>query len=92
MSDKVEKMLRVPLSKLGAVRVICKACNKGVLEVPVDRLHAVLDHGDCRLCRRGVLSSSDSDPLDALQKAIEALLQLEQGGKLSVEFEIPSPG
>ena len=83
-----EKMLRVQLSELATVRVVCKKCNRGVIEVPLARLGMALDHGACRLCNHEFFPDTKPNRLGDLQLAIEELNQLRD---LGVEFEIGAP-
>jgi hypothetical protein len=83
-------MLRFELSELKVVRVTCSLCGRRVVEVSVDQLNSVLDHGDCRLCKKPQLSPGKPNPLDTLCQAIQDTLRLSPG--LTVEFELPHPG
>jgi hypothetical protein len=83
-----EKMLRIQLSEIATVRITCKQCKRGVIEVPIERLGQALEQGGCRFCRSDVIAPTSNDPLNALRMAIEELRRLES--KLGIEFEIPA--
>lgn len=80
-------MLRIDLSELTTVRVACRACKKGVVEVPLDGLQRALDGGSCHLCGHELLPHGE-DTLYKFKEAALALLALKD--RLGIEFEIPA--
>jgi len=71
------------------MRVTCKSCKRGVIEVPRDRFQAPLDSsGQCYLCGYRHLSTGASDPFNMLKIALENLAQLKE---LEIEFDVPVP-
>ncbi len=88
-----EKMLRIDLTELKTVRVRCKQCNHGVIEVPIDRLDKVLNYGECKFCNTRLLpkrpGGSQGDALNDLRLAVAELERVKSD--ISIEFEIPAP-
>jgi len=84
-------MIRINLSELKTFRIICKSCEKGVIEVSAENLHSALNNGGlCRFCGHNIMSRMlDPDPLKRLGEAIDSLLRLDS--VLDVEIEIPAP-
>jgi len=88
MNDQVRAMLRIPLTALTTARVICRKCQRGIIEVPIDRLDAALDHGQCRFCGHQQMPRSGPDPLNSLKLA---LADLGGNADLGIEFELQAP-
>jgi hypothetical protein len=84
-----KQMLRINLAELETVRVLCMKCKKGVIEVPVSRLGSVFDRGECRFCNHQHLPSSEPEPLNNLEIALQELKA--KAPDLEIEFEIPAP-
>jgi hypothetical protein len=81
-------VLRIDLTELTTVRVICKKCNRGVIEVPVNRLETAFDHGECRFCNHQHLPRGH-EPLNDLRVALMDLIA--KAEDLGIEFEARPP-
>ena len=80
-----EHWLKVSLSELKTVRIVCQ-CGKGIVELPIDRLHTALHAaGKCRFCDQQLVMPGQ-DPFAALGAAIENLQKLPN---VEVHFVIP---
>lgn len=82
-------MLRIPITDLKTIRIVCKKCNNGVIEVPANRLSEALVDGKCRFCRYPLIKLDNYDPIQSLKVALEELSRIEKD--LGIEFEIPQP-
>jgi hypothetical protein len=84
-------MIRIDISELKTIRVICKSCRKGVVEMSVENLqHALTSKGRCRFCDHDIMAGmSNPTPLMRFQEAFISLVQLKR--EIDIEIEIPTP-
>ncbi len=84
-----QQVIRVPLTDLGVVRVMCKKC-KVTTETPLDGLAGTFQRGACPSCGTTFWSRQEqSGPLGDIQIAINELSALSD--LLSVEFVLTPP-
>jgi hypothetical protein len=86
-----ETILKILLEELKTVRLVCKACNRGVIEVSIERFGEALNKGECRFCQTAFFPSSGpgaKDPFNSLRLAIADLLRED---RLGIEFIIRQP-
>jgi hypothetical protein len=82
-----EKMIRVKLSELATIRIVCKkATCGGISEVPIAEVERLIG-GKCRHCEQS-LRVGNEDALASLAEAIKNLTAIKN--KVEVEFEIPA--
>jgi hypothetical protein len=82
-----EKLLKLLLSDLNTIRIVCRHCG-AAMEVPVERLG---NAGDvfcpgCPVDKKTVLRSARGDDLAALAAAI---VRLKQAKDVEIEFVVP---
>jgi hypothetical protein len=89
-----EKILKIPLSELATIRLICKRQNcGGVAEIPVSRLVALVGQVTCPSCNQAFSVPVIGGPgglggLKALGKSLENLAPT---ADMMVEFVVPAP-
>lgn len=84
-----ETVLKILLSELDAVRIVCKnqPCG-GVVEVKLADLGRFYKSGNCPLCGKNVVDKDDND----LLKLAEAVRGLQaQEDDLDIEFVVRQP-
>ena len=82
-----EEILRVMLSELGTVRVVCKSCQ-AVTEIAADRLPAIFDAKRCPCCHTD-FDISNRNGFKELAAALALLASMES--RVGIEFVIPQP-
>lgn len=86
-----EHLLKVLLSELSTVRVVCKKCG-AVFEMPLDRLAAAFRKTAqcCPFCGAGFhLFNPQGHAADVLGPFAQALADLQQAQNCDVEFVLP---
>jgi len=86
-----EDMARVSLTELTTLRVTCKKCNRGSIEVPISNLmFAVTEDGKCCLCGQQHFTKSGRQfgTVHILTSLVNALTELQQYKDLEKELEI----
>ena len=82
-----ETILPIPLPDVTTFRISCLRCNRGVVEVPLDRLNTVFNSGQCRFCNHRIFPAGKADVLLRLKAALEDLAFFK--AQLSVEAVLP---
>lgn len=85
-----EHLLKIMLSELATVRVLCKSSTCGaVIEMPLADMPRMLALGECPVCHASfrVPSSSGPDLLAALARSIQAVQAA--SGRVEIQFVIP---
>jgi hypothetical protein len=80
-----EKILKVLLSDLHTVRVLCKQC-RAIVELSLEDLAKKYQSGYCPICKACLVAPSDNTIVD-LSNAIRGLQELHQ--HLNIEFLLP---
>lgn len=83
-----ERLLRVLLSEIKTLRIVCQKC-KTVVEVPVEKLDTKFTNGACRFCGETFRSEAipDSDLLGKLGNTLTLLRSIEN--HVQIEISIP---
>ena len=91
-----EKILKIPLSELATIRLVCKRQNcGGVAEIPVSRLRnsPSLDKWTCPSCNQAFSVPVIGGPggLGGLNALGKSLNNLARTADMTVEFVVPAP-
>lgn len=83
-----ELILRILLSEIKTVRVICRSCG-AIVEVEVADIPRRFENGACPFCQVcfKTLSLPESDVLGNFAKALQKLIEVDS--KLGVEIVLP---
>jgi hypothetical protein len=82
-----EQVLRILLSEIQTVRVICQKC-KTVVEVPIENMKVTFANGECHFCHAS-FNTMNIPNYDALGDLARAITEANRLSSVSVEMVLP---